>query len=1036
MPDSATSASATFAVISQRLDRLRHLSQLDLQAYWQITDDRFATTEDAIAPLNDRGHIAWPASQTLWLRQTIVIPEQLNGYPLAGMELRIGLTWWAELAEIFVNGEQVQTGDLFDCSTRILLSKVATPGESIVVTLRLVSPAHDAGALVKSYCCYESIALHSRNGIDFPEPSFVADELASLQHYLHQFQPDRLEDLAQAINLIDWSVLPDRAVFDQGLATVRQQLQPWGEWLKTRQIWLLGHAHLDLAWLWPIAETWDLADRTFQSVLQLQQEFPELVFGHSSPALYAWIEQHRPDLFAQIQAQVASGRWEIIAGLWVEPELNTVSGESIARQVLYGQHYVQEKFGRLSAIAWLPDSFGFCWQLPQILKQGGIDYFVTQKLRWNDTTQFPHDLFWWQSPDGTRLLSLNSAPIGAGIDPVKMASYASDWEDKTQQSIALWLPGVGDHGGGPTRDMLTVAQRWQQLPSPAKMDSPLFPQLRFSTVEAFLQQLSTADLPLWNSELYLEFHRGCYTTHADQKLANRNAERLLYQAELWSAIAALAIGVDYPAAALEAAWKSVLFNQFHDILPGSAIAAVYDEVNPVWDEAQQQAEQIRQTALSAIATQIDLSVPPQPDARPIVIFNSLNWSRSEVVAVPLPDASAWQVVDAEGRSIPAQATMEALLFCADDVPSVGYRLFWLCPTRTRPEPEAPVPGWTLENRYLRVRVNPLTGNLSSVFDKQHQREVLSAPGNVLQAFKDAGQYWDAWNIDPNYAEHPLPPAKTLSMMWIDRGSIRQRLRVQRKVGNSRLQQDYVLDVDADLLRIETVANWQEEHVLLKAAFPLAVESQQATYEVPFGAIDRPTQPQTPAEAAQWEVPALHWADLSESDYGVSLLNDCKYGYDAQPNQLRLTLLRSSRWPDPNADRGDHNFCYALYPHGKSWSQAQTVQRGYELNQPLVVQSIDAADTMPTLPTRCEFLRLSAPHLICSALKRSQDNPQEWILRCYEACGQAATEIFLSGWLQLNLLDRTNLLEQPLDSDSSSVEPWAIATWRVKGQKAG
>ncbi|MBD2091375.1 alpha-mannosidase [Microcoleus sp. FACHB-1515] len=1006
MLDSAP-ASASSAAIDTAIDRLRHLSQLDLQTAWYCNE--------AIAPLNDRGHIAWDAG-AIELRQTIVIPERLNGYAIAGMTLRLGLLWWAEAAEILVNGNVVQAGDLFDCSTRILLSESAKPREAIDITLRLTAPAHDRGALVKSYCCYESI--------DFPEPSFIADELISLQHL-----PDRHLELERAIEAIDWSALPNRALFDASLAKMREQLQPLSSELKARQIYLLGHAHLDLAWLWPIAETWDVAERTFRSVLQLQQEFPDLIFGHSSPALYAWIEQHRPDLFAEIQAQIASGCWEVIAGLWVEPEFNTVCGESIARQVIYGQRYVQEKFGRTSAIAWLPDSFGFCWQLPQILQQGAIEYFVTQKLRWNDTTEFPHDLFWWEGRDGTRILSYSSVPIGEGIDPAKMAKYASEWEAKTDRSIALWLPGIGDHGGGPTRDMLTVADRWA--------NSPFFPKLKFATAEAFLQQITqkSDDLPIWQRDLYLEFHRGCYTTHADQKLANRRSEILLYQAELWSAVASLTKGsealtnnFDYPAEAIESAWKLILFNQFHDILPGSAIPEVYEETAPTWQQAQTQAAAIRDQALAAIAAQIDLPEPPQPAARPLVIFNSLNWTRSQVVSVALPAGwSAADVYDDRGRSIPVQISGNSVLFYATDLPSVGYRLFWLAEAALEPE-SAVVPGWTLENDRLRVQVSPLTGNLNSVYDKQNDREILSAPGNQLQAFRDCGQYWDAWNIDPHYADHPLPPAKTLSTLWIDRGAIRQRLRVQRLVGSSRLQQDYVLDCDSEVLRIETVADWQEEHTLLKAAFPLTVESDFATCEIPFGAIDRPTRPQTPAEAAQWEIPALQWADLSQADYGVSLLNDCKYGYDVQPNQLRLTLLRSSRWPDPHADRGHHEFCYALYPHRDRWSQAHTVQRGYELNQPPIVHFPKAA-TAPTLPPTCEFLNLSAPNLICSAFKRSHVNPQQWILRCYEACGQNAA-IALSGYLKLQLCDRTNLLEEVIEIEIEEVKAWAIATVAV------
>ncbi|HEY9750301.1 MAG TPA: hypothetical protein V6C63_16570 [Allocoleopsis sp.] len=479
------------AQISEAISRLRQLTQLNLQSDWQMhLGDRpiaEATQPEqwqtwTTAALNARDHIAWPQGrQVLWLGQQLVIPQDLQGYPLTGLVLRLALTWWAESAQVFVDGQLVQEGNLFDCSTRILLSSAAQPGATIAVALRLISPGHDAGALVRSLCLYEVASTATLS--DRVEPSFVADELAVLQQYLSAFAPEKLADLAAAIAPLDWNALTsgDRSPlkFDQSLQQLRQTLQPFSDWIKQRQICLLGHAHLDLAWLWPVSETWEAAERTFKSVLQLQQDFPELIFCHSTPALYDWIETNRPALFENIQAQVAAGTWEVVGGLWVEPELNVVSGESIVRQVLYGQRYTQAKFGKISAIAWLPDTFGFCWQLPQILKQGGIEYFVTQKLRWNDTTQFPYEAFWWRSPDGSEIFSLMSAPIGESIDPIKMTQHASMWETKIGNLETLWLPGVGDHGGGPTRDMLEMARRWQT--------SPFFPQLKFATAEEYLE---------------------------------------------------------------------------------------------------------------------------------------------------------------------------------------------------------------------------------------------------------------------------------------------------------------------------------------------------------------------------------------------------------------------------------------------------------------------------------------------------------------------------------------------------------------------
>jgi alpha-mannosidase len=1064
--------------ISQAIVRLRTLTQINVQHHWQCCNQDLpadvATQSEgwrdwSIAELNPKEYIVWSSGrQVIWLGQQFVVPQHLQGYPLAGLTLRLGLTWWAEFAQIFVNGQLVQEGDLFDSSTRVLLSQSVVPREEIAVALRLVSPGHDIGGLMRSHCIYEST--------DNIDPGFVADELAVLQKYLEAFEPEQLDNLAAAVAQIDWEAVSQQEEFTRSLSTLRHNLQSQIPNPKSK-IHLLGHAHLDLAWLWPVSETWEVAQRTFASVLKLQQEFPSLTFCHSTPALYAWIEQHRPDLFAAIKEQIAAGRWEVVGGMWVEPELNLISGESIVRQVLYAQRYVREKFGQLTTIAWVPDSFGFTWQLPQILKQGGIEYFVTQKLHWNDTTKFPYGAFWWRSPNGTQIFSLMSPPNTAGVmdtNPLAMASYSIDWETQTKLKNALWLPGVGDHGGGPTRDMLEVAQRWQH--------SPFFPRLEFTTARDYLQQIervisngeensnSPLPNPIWNDELYLEFHRGCYTTHADQKRWNRRCEGLLYQAELFASLATLTAGTAYPQQLLENAWKTVLFNQFHDILPGTSIPEVFVEANEAWQEVEQVGLMILEESLSAIASQITLPPPPQPNAQPIIVFNPLNWQRSELVAISVAEIGEWEIYDLSGQKLLSQFTEESkLLFLAKDIPSVGYCTFWLCRGDSGSQkpciPTSQEQGWALENQLLRVVVDPDTGDLSSVFDQLNQREVLSGAGNQLQAFQDSGQYWDAWNIDPNYAQHPLPPTQLKSIEWIERGVLRSRLRVVRQLGQSQFCQDYVLDAESPILKIETTVDWQECHVLVKAAFPLNVEANYATYEIPCAAIQRPTRPQTAAEQAKWEVPALHWADLTDSRlevcdrtppdstnscpiqnpkskiqnrYGVSLLNDCKYGYDARPSQLRLTLLRSPCWPDPQADYGIHQFSYALYPHSGSWQSAATVRRGYELNLPLFVlhhPAIGEPNHTPLQPIG-RFLDLKAPNLVLMALKQAEDASNEWILRCYECHGELAelsfeSDLDLAIAYPVDVLEQPTRFSQPLPSEGClSVAPWKIATFAL------
>ncbi|MDB9512520.1 alpha-mannosidase [Kamptonema animale CS-326] len=1143
---------ATTDKISEAIEKLRRLTRLNIQGDWGFWegDLAIAPLEEldcwSIAKLNERGHIAWSSGQqVLWLRQRIVVPHNLHGYPLDGLCLRVGLTWWAQAASIFVNGELVQAGDLFDSSARVVLKQAAIPGEEIILALRLVSPGHDAGALMRSLLLWESADPTCL------DPGFVADELETLHNLIRVKNSQDLctnillsspavvkeKNLDSLIKLIDWDALADKAKFERSLFAFRQSLlEGDGEdgadgeelfvnlrtkfsnsklvggavvepeiveaivparetplqnqlapalpiqttipsSLKQFQIHLLGHAHLDLAWLWPVSETWEVAQRTFESALQLLQEFPDLIFCHSTPALYAWIEKHRPDLFENIKQQVAAGRWEIVGGTWVEPELNLISGESIVRQVLYGQRYAREKFGELMRVAWLPDTFGFCWQLPQIFKQGGIAYFVTQKLSWNDTTEFPHSVFWWQSPDGSKILSLMSAPIGEGIEAVKMASYAYDWEAKTGLRDALWLPGVGDHGGGPTRDMLEVAKRWQQ--------SPFFPELKFTKAVDYLSSIcgelsdelsevhprdrtnTPLPIPVWNDELYFEFHRGCYTSHADQKRWNRRCEGLLYEAELLAALATLSAGLVYPQAELETAWKQVLFNQFHDILPGSSIGEVYVEANQGWAEVERVGEEILTAAMDAIASQITLPPPPHPQAQPILIFNTLNWSRSEVVALPLPTSPQflrevgadmhWQICDLSGERLTSQLSnpehdsQATLLFLATEIPPVGYRLFWLYPqavgtlenasSEEESQKKVKLPqvtpvilardrdfeqkkyfeakDWILENEFIRVKVESNTGNLSSIFDKADSREILNqGGGNQLQSFQDSGQYWDAWNIDPNYAEHPLPTPILKDIRWIEQGKIQQRLRVVRQIGESEFCQDYILQESSRVLKISTIVDWQERHVLVKVAFSLNLETEAVTYEIPCGAIERKTRlsaEQNPP-FAKWEVPALRWADISVGGYGVSLLNDCKYGYDAQSNQLRLTLLRGSTWPDEAADRGIHQFTYGIYPHGGSWQDAQTVRRGYELNLPLKVKVLPIGEEgVKSLPSVGKFLDLSGENLVLMAFKQSEDDGNIWILRCYECCG-GEERLELKSDLGLAIVQSVDLLEEGEDEE--------------------
>jgi alpha-mannosidase len=1101
--------SSSLHTIEQCCDRLRQLSHHDLIDRWSIRFDATTTPPPAspidtapLVELDDRRYALWPRGRVAaWFTTRIIIPDALQGYAIAGKTLRLALRWWAEDAQIFVNGERVLTGDLYDCFGRVVLMPIATPGTAIDLAMRLVSPGHDAGALVTSVLQYES--EYTPGCFD---PAFVADELAVVVARLcpalpvtstigtresrsHPADPspeicDRLQHLATlleplqsllqtsdpAIASSTHNTLEEKRNIQAFSAAIDQQLADLRDHLArdfprdALAIHLLTHAHLDMAWLWPIAETYDAAQRTFESVLNLQNDYPETIYTHSSPALYAWIEDHRPDLFTQIQTQVQRDRWDVAAGMWVEPELNIIAGESIVRQILYGQRYCEAKFGQISRVAWLPDSFGFCWQLPQLFAQGGIDYFVTQKLRWNDTTEFPYELFYWRSPDGTEIPAWMASPIGTDIDPVAMTRYAAQWQANTDRDTALWLPGAGDHGGGPTRDMLDRARRWQT--------SPVFPELQFQSSADFLDTVTqpaqeAADLPVWCSELYLELHRGCYTTYASQKRANRTCEILLYQAELYATIATLYTGHAYPKADLDASWKRVLLNQFHDILPGSAIPEVFAEADREWAIAEATARSIRDTALEAITAQFttddavleSLHGQGFEAVRPLIVFNPILGSRSDRIVLDLSEvdpsltpgnpAQRYQILDDRGTLIDSQQDGTVLQFDAIDLPSLGAQRYWITaidrPAETPPPIISPVQSWTLQNEFLLVEIDPKTGDIARCFDRVQQREVLApSGGNRLEAYTDQGQYWDAWNIDPEYEKHPIDPPVLESIQWLqggepsqDRGvytHLRSRLRVIRRLKDSRFVQDYILDRGSPILEIATIADWRERHIVIKAAFDLAFPADHAVYETPCGAIERPIHPQTPADRAQWEVPMLQWCDLSQGDsrdpdsvYGVSLLNDCKYGGDATPDRLRLTLLRGSTWPDPEADLGEHRFRYALYPHGGTWQTAATVRRAIAFNQPPIVifPTHPTRNRTPALPLNCDWLQLGCDRLVLMAVKQAEEGDR-WLLRCYESAGETAP-FEITGALGVSATGTLDLLERPQAATIDRVTPWRIVT---------
>ncbi len=967
--------------LTKVIEQLKSRSRLSILSNWQREHEQGTwETLPTVSSKQNKPMVAFlQCEENIHLKQVWQVPESYAGLSIIGSTIRLNLIWWVDICEVWINGNKVQEGDLFDQKCRILLTNDAEPHKEFILEIKLNSPKHDIGALQLSELIFEYL----RQPCD---PDQLAIELEILQTYIpiftrHQVDLQPLETAAnRLINLFAMSAsITSESLFEQ-LAEIRKPLLQYSEFLKQRQIYMLGNSHIDVAWLWAIAETKDAMQRTFTSALNLQEHYPELIFNQSTAVSYQWMEREYPELFARIQSAVAEGKWELIGGMWVEPDGNLPSGESLIRQILYGQEYFREKFNREVKIAWLPDTFGFHWQIPQILIKSGFEAFVTQKLMWNDTNKFPHQIFWWEGVDGSRIFTYFSNEIGLGLEPVAIAKYLAIQEEKHDIPETAWLYGVGDHGGGPTADMLDMGRKWA--------NSPIFFEIQPSTLEDFLINLKAKlprDLPVWQDELYLEFHRGTFTSKAEQKRQNRQVEVLIGNAEKYSAIASLITNIPYPQTELEIAWQGLLLNQFHDILTGTSIPEVFTDAERTWTEVREICDRL-----------LPLNIQESTNLQ---AWNFLNWQRSQLIKKP-----------------------DGSLCWLANIPSFGFTELESVGISESNEPlsiTSDSEKFYLENRYLKVEVELKTGLIAQIFDKRSQKAILQSP-STLQFFEDKGQYWDAWNIDPNYESKKLESTTLESIEISKNSSLQISVCTVQKFRNSTFIQEIQLSAFEPFITVENWVDWQEEYTLVKVAFPVNWRSPYATYEIPMGTIQRSTLGETPETKAKWEVPSQYWADISSENVvapaeqqhslGLAVLNDSKYGYDAKPDCLRLTLLRSPNWPCPNSDRGHHEFTYRLVPHQGDWHEANIVQLAQELNNPLVLHC-------SPIPTKeHSYLQVSAPNIILSAFKRSQDQ-SGWVMRFYEAHGQTTeAEIEIS----LNLLQAENIWECDLMENKNAL----------------
>ncbi|WNS46817.1 alpha-mannosidase [Paenibacillus sp. MMS20-IR301] len=793
-------------------------------------------------------------------------------------------------------------------------------------------------------------------------------------------------------------------------------------------IHMIGQSHIDLAWLWPARETVRKTSRTFSTVNALMEQYPDYRYAQSQPQLFAYLKENDPELYGKVKERIREGRWELVGGMWVEPDLNIPSGESLMRQMLYGQGFYQEEFGLRSEIEWLPDTFGYCASLPQILKHGKIRYFMTTKLGWNDTNLFPYDLFRWVGIDGTALLSFMNHGVNENTLPKDVHDHWQSYREKAVHSEQMLLYGHGDGGGGVTREMLEYINRSELMVGQ--------PSSGYSTAADFFAGIEQAkpQLPLWQGDLYLELHRGTYTTHARNKRNNRKAEILYREAELWQTLAGGRLqpeGREAVNQALHDGWKLLLFNQFHDIIPGSSIPEVYQTSEKEYKDVFSLGEQSLKTVTEAVVS----GIHAEGEGRPYVVLNSLGWARDMVVELQVDneaeDAALMVYDQNEGRLAAesvAAGEQSLLRVRVPEVPAFGYKTVWVrAEKQTAVEGgqraasgSAPVFEDRWETDYYRLSFNE-RGEIISLYDKEARREIVK-PGeraNRLYFFHDRPVLWDAWDIDSRYEAQPAGDAVLLERRLLSSGPVCDVLFFRWSIGQSEIRQELILYHADRRIDFKTTADWHEAHKLLKVGFPVDVITSKATYEIPFGALERVTHRNTSWEQAQYEVCGHRFADVSEHDYGVSLLNDCKYGYDIQGSTIRLSLLRAPRWPDHSADQGTHEFTYSLYPHRGDWRTAHTLRKAAELNHPAyavaaaIASSAGAragtASAAGMLPAAGSFIPFDGKQVILDTVKPAEDGSGS-ILRLYESAGGRET-VKLSWPQPYSRLYLSNALEE-------------------------
>lgn len=1014
--------------ILQDLAELIYLQEREINSYRVIkTKERFTdianldvSTWDTL--LSDE---LWGGHQEyFWFETTIKIPEEFAGQAVEYKLITGREDGWDAVNpqfSVYINGSMQQGMDINHNTT--LLTECAAAGDTFRIVLSAFTGDHNLHLSLKSYI--RSIDRQTEKyyyDLKVPYDTAMLMEEDSDDFILI------IKTLNNSINLLDLRKEHSDlyyASLSKAQAYIEQEFYQRLTGQEKARVYCVGHTHIDVAWQWTLAVTRDKAVRSFSTVLELMRRYPEYKFMSSQPQLYQYVKEDAPEVYQEIKERVKEGRWEAEGGMWVEADCNIASGESLVRQFMYGISFFQNEFGVKNKILWLPDVFGYSAALPQIMKKCGIEYFMTTKISWNECNRMPYDTFMWEGIDGTSILTHFSPSrdyqggLAAGeakpdyendyfttynafLKPLQVKGAWQRYSQKKLNQEVLMCYGYGDGGGGTTPEQIENERRTRRA-------LPGLPCTKMSTATEFFEVLRSQvkdrfDLPKWVGELYLEYHRGTYTSMARNKRDNRKSEFCYQNLELFSVFGEKTAQVSYPSPEIRDGWRTILLNQFHDILPGSSIKEVYDESAVQYQEILTTGNKLIHEALAKIVDQLEAKEGA------VVVFNPNSHKVTDVVEV-----------DGKKRM-------------AYDVPGKGYKTFTIA--EMEPCSKAPTASKTgMENQYFQIQFNE-KGQFSSIYDKLAERELLAEAsyGNVIMSYEDRPHNYDAWDINHYYKEKCWEVDQVAGIEVLEEWNTSVSVKISRNYLDSFLSQTITIYSDIPRIDIKNYIDWKEHQILLKALFPLDLQTNEATFEIQYGNVKRATHQNTSWDFARFEVCVHKWLDVAENGYGVSFINDSKYGVSIQNHVVGLTMLKSGIFPNPTADQEIHEFTYSIFAHTGDFREAGTIGQAYQVNNPLLVMKKKKASG--TLASSMSLVSVNQKNVVIEVVKKAEADDGTMI-RLYECWGRRSN-CQLQYFKEIKAVSECDLLENTMNRQivnkhqfEFQINPYEIKTYKLQ-----